>query len=127
VRRMGARTAPSLTRSGGDLRESAIREAALLRVSAAAQLADYLCETTELWSVIGSAATAPDRFGGGEFPALVPGESTWQRAFAESQPAGPQRILLRRLHEISVGISYAPRPLLMAAPTSPKSPITALE
>jgi hypothetical protein len=97
----------------------AIREAALLRVSAAAQLADYLCETTELWSVIGSAATAPDRFGGGEFPALVPGESTWQRAFAESQPAGPQRILLRRLHEISVGISYAPRPLLMAAPTSP--------
>jgi hypothetical protein len=97
----------------------AAREKAMLRQPPVTRLSDYLCETTELWSVIGSAATAQDRPGGGKFPGSVPGESTWRRAFAERQPAGPQWILLRRLHEISIGVSYAPRPLLMATPTSP--------
>lgn len=97
----------------------AAREKAMFLGPAAPRLLDYLSETTELWSVIGSAATAPDRPGAGRFPESVAGESTWQRAFAEGQPAGPQRILMRRLHEISIGISYAPRPLLMATPTSP--------
>jgi hypothetical protein len=76
-----------------------------------------MSEATELSSIAGSALTARPRPGGRRFPGSVPGDGTWRRLLDERLLAGPQRALLLRLHEISVGVCYAPRPLLMATPS----------
>jgi hypothetical protein len=47
----------------------------------------------------------------------VVGEPEWRRNAAQSGPPAPERVLVYRLHEISVGLAYAPRPMLVATPT----------
>jgi hypothetical protein len=50
-------------------------------------------------------------------PNAVVGEREWRQCAAQSGPAAPQRVLVHRLHEISVGLAYAPRPKLVSTPT----------
>jgi hypothetical protein len=50
-------------------------------------------------------------------PKAVIGEREWRERAAQSGPPAPQRVLVHRLHEISVGLAFAPRPGLVATPT----------
>jgi hypothetical protein len=75
-------------------------------------------EGHELAAIIAAAVVTTARTG--RFPdvAAVAGGPAWQERLDDEQRPGPQRWLLRRLHEIAIGLAYAPRPLLLSTPTS---------
>jgi hypothetical protein len=80
----------------------------------------HLTEFGELDAIIGTALVAARRPPGSRYPAAgeVPGEAAWQACLRDARIPEPQAGLLRRLHEIAVGLAYAPRPLLMSTPSA---------
>jgi Family of unknown function (DUF6493) len=80
----------------------------------------FLNEFGELEAIIGAALVPARRPPGSRYPAVgeVPNEAKWQVYLRDARLPEAQAGLLRRFHEIAVGIAYAPRPLLMSTPTS---------
>jgi hypothetical protein len=78
-----------------------------------------LTDQEEMASLIGAAAGPCEGSTSTPYPLAnaVVGEPVWRRRAAQSGPPAPQRVLVHRLHEISVGLAYAPRPMLVATPT----------
>jgi Family of unknown function (DUF6493) len=77
-------------------------------------------ELTELGSITGAAVAAVRRTPGSSYPSArqVKGEWFWRTVVAAARLEGPRQAFIRRLHEIAVGLTYAPRPLLVATPTT---------
>ncbi|ALG10654.1 DUF6493 family protein [Kibdelosporangium phytohabitans] len=78
-----------------------------------------LSEQEEFASLISAAAAPCDAAVTTPYPPpdAVVGEKQWRHQLAENNLLAPQRVLVLRLHEISVGLAYAPRPMLVATPT----------
>jgi hypothetical protein len=77
-------------------------------------------EYDELNAIVAMAVAPPVRPAGSAYPTAgeVPGEAAWRARLAAMAPPDPSHWLVRRLHEIAVGLGYAPRPLLLSTPTT---------
>lgn len=77
-------------------------------------------EAAELGSIVGAAVGASHGQPGDGYPSMwqVKGEWFWRSAVKVSRLGGPRQAFLRRLHEIAVGLTYAPLPMLVATPTT---------
>ncbi|ONI81596.1 hypothetical protein ALI144C_20060 [Actinosynnema sp. ALI-1.44] len=76
-------------------------------------------ESEEFASLISAAAGPCDATVTTPYPPAeaVVGETQWRRHMAKYDLLAPERVLAHRLHEISLGLTYAPRPMLVATPT----------
>ncbi|GAA4636950.1 DUF6493 family protein [Actinoallomurus vinaceus] len=68
-------------------------------------------EAGELLSAIGAAVVPPG-------PRRRARERKWRKAVDRRSWAGPERVLVLRLHEIAVGLAHDPRPMLVSTPTT---------
>ncbi|MET0238026.1 MAG: DUF6493 family protein [Kibdelosporangium sp.] len=80
---------------------------------------ESLNEYDELRSLIGAAVAPCQGSAATPYPlaSAVVGEAQWRRRADQLGLPGPQAALVHRVHEISVGLAYAPRPMLVSAPT----------
>jgi len=79
-----------------------------------------LSEGGRLDAIIRAAIVAARGPVGGRYPAAreVRGETARLAALHDAHWEGPRAGLARRLHEIAVGLAYAPRPFLLSTPTT---------
>lgn len=72
------------------------------------------------WFAIIRAAVMPARHPPDGHPQAgqAPGQTAWRALLRGTRLQGPQAGLMLRLNEIATGLSYAPRPLLLATPTT---------
>lgn len=76
----------------------------------------YANEYSEFAAIIVAVLAAPVAAPGAPFPLDAVRER--EELLDTGSLPGPQRAMTRRLHEIAVGVNRAPRPLLLATPTS---------
>jgi hypothetical protein len=80
----------------------------------------YMSGPSELNAITAAVVAPPARAYGSELPggSGVPGWDGWPAGADIEAMAAPQRELVRRMCEIAAGLMYAPRPLLLSAPTA---------
>ncbi|GAB3964373.1 DUF6493 family protein [Actinoallomurus acanthiterrae] len=75
-------------------------------------------EARELSSAIGAAVTPPAPHIGAWERQWRKWERRWWKAVDGRPWAGPERVLMLRLHEIATGLAHDPRPMLVSTPTT---------
>lgn len=75
-------------------------------------------EHTAFIAVLIAVLSSPTAPPGAPFPPSGPVAQRWAASVDHWWVPGPQRAMTHRLHEIAIGLNRAPRPLLLATPTT---------